>query len=215
MIENLKMDSCSLISFSNSSELLKFAENNKFDILITDISMPTINGIEIAEKIFQINPDVQFIFVSAYTKYIEDVFGVIKPTFYLLKPVNTEKLKQAISSAIKEIETKNMTINFISKNKTVRIKYKCIVYVESQGRKVIFHQENRETEEIISKLSHIEDKFPNNFIRCHQSFLVNMDKIQSIKNNKIFLFSGEIIPVPSDKYKSVKDRIMRYWGENL
>jgi DNA-binding LytR/AlgR family response regulator len=108
-----------------------------------------------------------------------------------------------------------MTINFTSKNTTVRIRYKGIVYVESQGRIVTFHHENGETEEIISKLNHVEDKFPNNFIRCHQSFLVNMDKIQSVKNNKIVLFSGEDVPVPSDKYKSVKNRIMRYWGDNL
>ncbi len=202
--------------FAKSTELIDSLNdiNNKFDIVITDINMPEIDGIQLAKRLKNQHPNICFIFVTAFTDYIQDVFTV-NPVYYILKPVSREKFSEAIALAINRINVnKKKTVNIISKNKTFRIMADDIQYIESRNRTAIIHLLNSVLEFNI-KLDNIEKLVPESFVRCHKSFLVNMNLIREIGNNAITLFSGDVIPVAKARFKATKETIVDYWGNSI
>ncbi len=202
--------------FDSSAMLVNYldTENKSFDIIITDIRMPGIDGINLAKNIKRNYPNTHFIFVTSYSEYIQDVFTV-NPVYYVLKPIDKSKFIEAITLAHNRItESRGNTINFISKNKALRIRIDDIKYVESINRTAVFHLIDSRLE-INIKLDDVEKELPSNFIRCHKSYLANMNVIHEISNNKITLFSGTVIPVAKSRFHDVKKKILYYWGDIL
>lgn len=78
--------------FESGQEALAFAKENRFEAAFLDVEMPVINGIQLAEALRQIDPDVLIIFVSAYDEYVWD-FNQIGGDYYILKPYQKETLE--------------------------------------------------------------------------------------------------------------------------
>lgn len=217
LIDKVYMDEHTIISFSNAQALLSHVEDyseNCIDIIVTDIEMPGINGLSMAKALKPLFPRLQFIFITNYTDYIQDVFSV-DPVYYILKPVDPQKLIEALEMAVTEIDAGNRNaINITSKKKVLRIRYDEIKYVESYMRTILVHEIRRNTE-ILMKLDNFQKQLPSFFIRTHKSYLVNMNMVRSISNNRIELFSGEIVPVAKAKFPEIKKTILHYLGEKL
>ena len=176
--------------------------------------MPGLNGISMAKELKAFHPRLQFIFVTNYTEYIEEAFSV-EPVFYILKPVNPQKLSEALNKAILKIEAENHnTFNITSKNKVLRIRFDEIKFVESYRRTIIIH-ELRQNTELVMKLDDFCSQAPKFFIRTHKSYLINMNMIRNISNNRMELFTGETVPVSKAKYHEIKTAVLRYLGEEL
>ena len=203
----------SMMSFAEPKLLLDFFMDQPADIIITDIQMPGLSGIDLAKAIHQKSKHTQIIFTSSFTEYIQDVFAV-QPVFYLLKPYQEDKFKEAISLAVKNLEGYRQFIEILSQNKSVRICISDIQYLESDKRTVFFHK-GEESISCFAKLDDIEEKLPGYFIRCHKSYLVNMHQIERISNNQIKLFSGIIVPVAKARYPEVKKMILHFWEAQI
>lgn len=217
LIDKVYTDEHTIISFSNAQALLSHIEDyseNCIDIIVTDIEMPGMNGLSMAKALKPLYPRLQFIFITNYTDYIQDVFSV-DPVYYILKPVDPQKLLEALEMAVAEIDAGNRNaINITSKKKVLRIRYDEIKYVESYMRTILVHEIRRNTE-ILMKLDDFQKQLPSFFIRTHKSYLVNMNMVRSISNNRIELFSGEIVPVAKAKFPEIKKTILHYLGEKL
>ena len=217
LIDKVYTDEHTIISFSNAQALLSHIEDyseNCIDIIITDIEMPGMNGVSMAKALKPLYPRLQFVFITNYTDYIQDVFSV-DPVYYILKPVDPQKLLEALEMAVAEIDAGNRNaINITSKKKVLRIRYDEIKYVESYMRTILVHEIRRNTE-ILMKLDDFQKQLPSFFIRTHKSYLVNMNMVRSISNNRIELFSGEIVPVAKAKFPEIKKTILHYLGEKL
>lgn len=201
--------------FKNAEELLKNIEDfsgENIDVVITDVELTEMNGINMAKKIKEKRPSVQIIIITNYTEYIEDAFSV-DPIHYILKPIDFSKVKNALEKAAESLEKiKKNTLTISSKNKFIRVNCDDVKYVESYMRTILVHEIKCNTE-IYMKLDEFDLIAPSYFIRTHKSYLVNMNMIKSISNNRIELFSGEIIPVAKVKYPDVKKQVLKYLGE--
>lgn len=82
-------------TFQNPTLALSFAESNSVDIAFLDIEMPVMSGLELAEKLNKINPDIKLVFVTGFKEYAYEAFGV-NAVSYLLKPFTDEMVKNAI-----------------------------------------------------------------------------------------------------------------------
>lgn len=217
LIDDILTEEHTITKFTNAQALISRIEDYSdqcIDIVLTDIEMPGLNGIAMAKELKTLHPRLQFIFVTNYTEYIEDAFSV-EPVFYILKPVEPNKLSEALNKAILKIDAENHnTFNITSKNKVLRIRFDEIKYVESYRRTIIIH-ELRQNTELVMKLDDFCKQAPDFFIRTHKSYLVNMNMIRNISNNRIELFSGETVPVAKAKYHEIKTAILRYLGEEL
>lgn len=216
-VSHIVKEEHNIFKFTNANYLLNRIEDysvKSIDVVITDIEMPGLNGINMAKELKNLQPRIQFIFVTNYTEYIQEVFSV-NPVYYILKPIDENKLAEALDKAINELsESDKRCLNITSKNKFIRIRFDDIKYIESYTRKIIIHETRRNTE-ILMKLDDFQKNLPCHFIRVHKSYCVNINMIRSINNNRIELFSGEIVPVAKAKYPEIKKTILKFLSMQL
>ena len=109
LIDDILTEEHTITKFTNAQALISRIEDYSdqcIDIVLTDIEMPGLNGIAMAKELKTLHPRLQFIFVTNYTEYIEDAFSV-EPVFYILKPVEPNKLSEALNKAILKIDAEN------------------------------------------------------------------------------------------------------------
>ena len=185
------------------------------DIIITDINLGDGNAIEVIKLIQQSHPHIKVIYLTGYVPYAADIFET-NPSYFLTKPINENKLQDAIVKAIQSCgrEHKDMLALKSSGVEMVVMKND-IVFIESKGRKLIFHTVDKGTVEIYEKMDDIQTNLDGRFLRIHKSYLVNMRFISERTNNSVSLFTGDVLPISKANQKEVKTKFITYLGDPL
>ena len=173
-------------STTNPNDLLKFVKNNPTDVLLLDIDLKSsTSGLQIAEKIRAVDKDIYIIFVTGHFE-----FGMVayryKTFDFLQKPLTKERFEETILRLYSDIFGNKTDYIKLDNDKTV-IKENTIRFIKKDGMKVIFHTDTRDYE-TYSSFSKISDMLPYNFVRCHKSYIVNIDKITDIDMNDNLVF---------------------------
>lgn len=201
-----------ITSYSNEEVLIEdLMDNNKiFDLIFLDIYMPRINGIDIAKKIYSHSRNSKIIFVSSSDKYYSEAFNVFAFN-YILKPIDPIRLKDILDQALINIEEdRKNQINIFSKGYNYMIYLKDILYVESSDKKVTYHLANRNSLECYNKLDDIYKLLPEeHFIRCHQSYIVNLIHVTKLSND-YFYIGDQKIKISKKYSKASKDKYLFY-----
>lgn len=203
---------------TSGDELFQYIkkEKSRIDVLLMDIKLEKENGIEIAAMIKQKLPGLKVIFVTGYKEeYSEILFLSVKPFGILGKPVNSEILVSLLRQAGMQCENmEEETIPIKFKNQISNVKVDEIRFIESNKRIVYIHTESGR-EQCYTSLNALELQLPEKFLRCHKSFLVNMDKIKSFSRTGIVLYSGEEIGISRTKIVESKKKYFTYIGMEL
>ena len=195
---------------TKADELLNYVAENKCDVIILDINLHSkLNGLDIADKIREYNRESYLIFTTAYHEYILSAYQY-KTFDYLCKPITTERLNITINNLIKDV-TKTPKKFIRLDNKNTIIDESEVEYIKRDGMKLIFHTNYRDYE-IYSSFMKIKDKLPDNFIRCHKSFIVNVNNITKIEpiTNSIY-FSNDTCDI-GPKYKKELMEVIKNHG---
>ena len=203
--------------FESGIELIKKNEIEKYNIIFLDINMEGINGIETAKKIRQVSKDVFLVFITAFLDYSLEGYKV-HAIRYILKDSGKmqEAIDECIDAILKEENKKviKMKIEFIEGVKVLPID--ALVYVESNLHKVNYYVntiEGLRTFTQYNTLNKIETQLPKNqFIRIHQSYLVNLKYIKNIKNYKAILKNNIELSIPKSRYKEACSAFILYKG---
>lgn len=202
--------------YSSNEELFDEVEEGNIwaDIIIMDVNWEKKRGIEIAKELQTIDSGIPIIFSSNdLSEDISDIFEA-EPTYLLLKPVQEEKLYAAVDKALKKIDdSRQETMEIHNGRKILRIRYKDIVYLESDRRYLIIHQKKRE-DRIMMKMSELLEILPDCFLRCHQSYTVNMNEIAKITQKMVIMQNGVHVPISRSKYQYTKEQVIEYFGES-
>lgn len=181
-----------------------------YDILFLDIYMPGLNGIETAKKIRAVMKDAIIIFVSSSQEHYPEAFDVFAFN-YIIKPVKQEKLNTLMNQALMNInKDRGHQIQFSYKSTNFRILCRDILYIESRDKIVLFHMTDKTTLQCYSKLDQILKQLPeDSFIRCHQSFIVNIGHISEMTEN-LFRVGASVINISKKFQKAAKDKYFEY-----
>ena len=194
--------------FTNSADFIEafITKGQRFDMILLDIVMDGINGIELAQRIRQVDGDVAIVFITSYSKYAITGYGV-NALHYLLKPVNAQLLENLIWSIyIKEFLDEVLTIK--SGEHYIRIPIKDIVCMEITGRRVEVSLMDRKVY-YQGKLTEILDELPNGiFIQCHQAFAVNIRNVRELTRRNAIAVNGQEIPVSRTFWNNIKSAFM-------
>jgi two-component system, LytTR family, response regulator AlgR len=183
-----------VFSAENAQQALDNIAKNEPDLVILDIQMPGLSGLELAEKIQTIKQPPAIIFATAWDQYAINAFEV-NAVAYLLKPFSKDQLHQALSKAsrLNKIQLKAM---IPSKNKTDT---KCLVVTQGAIIEKIdlsdvyyFHSEDKYTvlyftngQRIIERsLRELEQEYSDSLLRIHRAYLVNKTRIMKVSKNK-------------------------------
>lgn len=169
-----------------------------FDLTIMDISAAEKSGINCAQKLRAMSIAMPIILIAQTVEYALESYDVTA-LFYLMKPLAEDKF---------ELAMERFWLNYRPKSIFIRNRLYVtddIVYCESRLKSVFIYFNNNNFVEIREKLDNIKTKLTgNNFIRCHQSYIVNMDYVNKIDNCAFIVKSNE--PVPFRKRELQKYR---------
>ena len=203
-------------SFLNAIEALEFLSANKVDLVLSDIEMPNITGIDFIKSLEGKQP--YFIFTTAYPQYALEGFD-LNVTDYLVKPIPFPRFLKAINR-VKELmnlkignlseksfldeeplfQSKDEYIFIKSEYENLKINLADICYIK--GLKDYLKINLNEAKPVLTLMNfnQIQSKLPEkNFIRVHRSYIINANKISSIQKNKIII-NNERIPI-GESYK--------------
>lgn len=202
--------------YSNATEVEKilFVKKEPADILILDIDMPEISGLELAERIRAENMNLIIIFLSAHEEF---VFKAIEfqPFRYIRKIRLERELPLAINSAVRVLEaSRDKQIFLNTDDGEVKVMISEIMYYETERRKVSVHLKNGITLLVNKKITEIQDMISkDSFIMIHRSCVVNADYVKNILNGIIVLDNDEKLIISRLRYKAVKQQLLKVWGE--
>jgi DNA-binding LytR/AlgR family response regulator len=192
-------------SFQDSIEALTFLSRNEVDLVFLDIDMPNLDGMQISELIRE--KKVQVIFCTAYAEYAVESYEK-EAIDYLLKPIPYERFLKAVNKAGKLASKEkghdlrepriqvgeHHKIFLKSGSRFHQVDTGDVLYIEKKGHYVIFHKPKGE---LLSRMnmSDLLDTLPlDKFIRIHRSFVVAIDKIDTIDKHWV-LIGGKKIPI--------------------
>lgn len=184
------------------------------DILFLDIVLNDRDGIDLARRISENYPQIKIIFITGYIEYARRIFEV-NPVYFLVKPIERDMVLTALAKACDLIDAEDLEcIQLSTKNGIVNLKLSRLKFIESYNKTVLVH-EAQTVWETRTTLNEIESSLPGNFLRCHQSCIVNMHRIRQFRPDAIELYSGEILPVSRSKQKAAKRKFLDYLGDTM
>lgn len=198
-----------IFTFENGeSFLFQYTEDKSFDILLLDIEMRQLNGVQLAKTIRRENKEVQIIFITGYMDYISDGYDV-EALHYLLKPVSEEKLGSVLDRAAERLQDKKKSLFINTGDEMVRIPLYTIRFIEVRQNYVTIHADMEYT--LKKTLRELEQSLDSSFFRTGRSYIVNLQFIQKVTKTDVFLKDGSVIPLSRGLYNDLNQAIIRYF----
>ena len=188
----------------HSAEELLFAydADKRVDILLLDIQMEGMRGMEVARALRISGEDTVLIFVTARKEYAAEAYAV-SAFYYLLKPVDTDKFCEVFRGACGEVrrleDARGGQLFFQTKTRNFTLQKKEILYVESARRQVEIHT-LKENITVYATMKHMEEQLGVDFCRCHRGYLVNLAYVAGYGNGVVRLQNGETVYLAREKY---------------
>lgn len=175
---------------------------SQYDIIFLDIQMKHMNGMEAAEKIRAIDPNVVIIFITSTVQYAVQGYTV-DALGYVLKPVPYVAFEKLFEKAVERVKAKQQKvyIRVAVEDKQLKLDSDSITYIESQRNNVVIHCSERDYI-TIGPLKRFEEMLePHGFSKCHNAYLVNLSKVEAVQKGEIILTSGEVLPISRARKK--------------
>ena len=205
-------NSSAVINEYNSAEQFLFNYPDiSCDLLLLDIEMGDMNGMELAKQLRAKGDMLPIIFITGFSKYIGDGYDV-EALHYLMKPVDREKLFQVLDRYSCRHRPDNRVILPIG-NESVLVASDNIVYLEAFGKKTQITLNDGKEMICTCGLSEASEKLGQGFVSCHRSYVVNIGAIRKISRTDITMDSGTKIPLSRRSYDSVNRAFIDYYKE--
>ena len=205
-----------IAKFYDPVEAMQFlSQPTNTELIFLDINLPGMSGIDLATVIA---PRVKIIFTTAYSDFAVRSYEV-NTIDYILKPISYQRFLQAASKAKKIIDGENngqlpgeTQQHFFVKSgkKIIQINWAAIYYIEALKEYMSIVTGNEKTL-VFKRMSEFEAIKPNNFVRVHKTFMINLDKIEKVEDNLVFINKREI-PVgktfKDEFFTRIKDKLI-------
>ena len=185
----------------------EFQEGTAYDIVFLDIYMEKMLGIDVARELRRLHYAGEIVFLTATSDFAVDSYEV-QAGGYLLKPHSYEKLCMVMDRVLSACDINTYQIQ--RRGVVTRIPYHEILYVESRNTRCLLHRKGGGTYTMYKKLGEIEEElYDPRFLRCHQSYLVNMAYVQNA-DHQFTLFTGDIVLIRQRNLKEIRNRYLDY-----
>ena len=202
--------SCMYDTFNNAEDLISSFEPNKYDLIFLDIYMSEITGIDAAAKIRDIDNFVSIAFTTASLEHTLESYrlGAIK---YLEKPLSSKEVEETLKITLRLRNINYLSV--LSEGKTVDILLSSILYFELNNRHVTVATTAgsiRISQTI--KLADIGKMLPDNFFRCHHSYIVNFSYIRKLEKelNSFLMINGDYVHIRRQDKKQAMEAYEDY-----
>lgn len=194
--------SCEILCYlSAEAFLFAYDADRRFDILLLDIEMREVSGIELARRIRNDNHRAQIIFITSHFEFISEGYDV-DALHYLTKPVPEDKLLSVLDKAAKRLNQEPPFVIISCEGQTVKLYESDILYAESFLHYITIHTKEKEYK-IKENISAFEALLSEDFFRIHRSYLVSLKCIARISRTLVTLADGTGLPLARGKYDAL------------
>jgi len=196
-------------SIFSSAENFLFAyeENQSFDILLLDIEMGKIDGVELARRVRRESETVQLVFITGYSEYIAEGYD-LAALHYLLKPVRREKLFDVLDRAAKKRMQDGRCLNLALPGALVRIPLFEIRYLAVRQNYVTVYARKEYT--VKRPLAEFEKELGEGFCRVGRGLILNLRYIARVTKAEVTLADGTVLPLPRGAYEPLNRAIIAH-----
>jgi len=205
---------CEYVTFLNGFDLISALEKGKrFDIYLLDIIMPGFSGIDVAKEIRALDKTAPILFLTSSPEFALESYSV-KAINYILKPISNEKFFYTFDEILEhlKIEKSDDAIIVKSSEGIQRILVSNLVFAEAMGRKVLYHLQSGKvikcSEPFFSVCKNLM-KY-GCFIKTHRSYIVNMQYVDTIEDNRVTLQTLSSAPIAQGKLREIKQQYLAY-----
>jgi DNA-binding LytR/AlgR family response regulator len=203
--------------FSSAEDFLQHFVPGHYTIVILDIYMYEVNGMEAAQKVASLDKDCHIIFLTTSTEHLLAGYTV-HAAGYVLKPLaeNKKQLCQAIDYCLTEMESSAAALIVHVDNVPVSIQLQEIFYVDCQNsRFALLHLATKILKTANTYQECLEQlQKSNNFLECYHRLLVNMKQIKTMGEDVFLLKNGKVLPISRRKKNEVKQAYLTYLSEH-
>ncbi len=200
-------------AFNSAIDLVYSMESGEqYDLVLLDILIPFLNGMDAAKEIRQFNKDVKIIFMTSSPEFAVDSYAV-GAYYYALKPIWKEKLFILLDRVISENEIQfGASLLIKSKAGIIRIYINRLEYAEIIGRTILYHLTDGSVIEAIGSMKELEKILISNpvFIKSHRSYIINMEHIIEISQREVKMQSDSFLPLAKSNYSTVKSAYIKF-----
>ena len=208
-------------TFSSSLNLIyEIQDGTHFDLLLLDIEMPEMNGMQLAAQVKQLLPQVLVIFITSHIEYALDAYE-LSIFRYIPKTNMDTRLTHALLDAAQFIQVQ-MSKSYIiqNQNRLERIPYKNLLYISHEGKNALLITNlnllQASSFKVRKTLQQIyEELDTNEFIFIDRGCIVNLSHILSIKNNECILKDGTHLAVSQSRMQDLKEHMLLFWKEHI
>ncbi len=194
---------CFIKCYSNLDDLMIHLENNKTDIVFLDIMVNDINSMDWSIENIK-NKYTQIIFMTSFPQCAYNISETNCCYFLVKSRMTDESFVRAIKRALRNTTKKDPNLTTVRLgSKRVTINSQEILYIETFDNNITLHFKDNDNITIYSSLRDYSERLPASFLRCHKSYMINMNHITGYEPHKFTIVSGETIPIPPKKYKQI------------
>lgn len=196
---------CIISVYSEGNELLNA---DAYDIVLLDVEMPGVNGIDIKNYIEKQRQSTRIVFISGYPEAMSDAFGD-NVSGFLVKPLDEIKFEKKMDEVLDKIMRDNRFILCDTGEENIKVYIKDILYIKAEGRYSQIYKNGTGSLFVTKSISEYENEAGNELVRCHKSFIVNLEYVKAVKG-AVKLKDGTEIPIGRTLKNKVKEKYDRY-----
>ena len=212
VLKNVSQSWAEVDCFHSSETLLSYVAQGSYmpDIAILDIKFDGMSGIELAKELNAKCPWCKIIYLSGYAEYCSDIYST-EHIFFILKDNAEKYMPAAIEKAVSQCRKRNEEfLSIISRGTTSAVRVDSITYIESSLRKLFVHTSEGVYETYARMDEILSPEQARFFVRCHQSYLVNLKYAVGIDGSGLVLSVGKTVPISRSRYTETKKRFLEY-----
>lgn len=201
---------------ARGDELLSRWRSNRWDLVLLDIYMPGLNGVETARRLRTVDESCEIAFITT-----SEVHGLVGYDLgildYLVKPVDRETIFDMLDWCIHKQWERLRTLKIRSEWEEMEVRLQDVCYIEIQRHTACI---NLREKTIYTRrgMAELEEEIDSpSFLRCHRSFLVNLAHVASIQKNDFVMDNGQRVPISAAKAQLCRQKLMEWilergWG---
>lgn len=205
-----------LNAFSNPDDFLEaYALDPHYDLIVLDMVMPFMSGLEVASVIRQSDDQVKIVFLTISPEFAIDAYEV-KAYHYLIKPVQETLLFKILDEIALWIrQTQSTTLLLRDRESMTKLCIAKIAYIEVMKHRLFYHLMDSRILSSYTSLKEVSDLLLKeaHFIRVHKSYLVNCFAIEALSNQCFIMNDKTCIPISRTLYKSIRQHYIRFMSQ--
>lgn len=199
-----------LLAFSSGEQLIDYMQGNGVvPVCFLDVHMKGLNGVEVARWIRARDNGSVIVFATSSGEYMAQGWEV-GATHYLLKPFTQETVGEALARCLRLVGYRGKYVEIMTNRKPHRVRLAEITHIESKNKHCIVYTSGNEELRLLARLDNMEEMLGDaRFLRCHQSYIVNMDFAEGVREGE-FILPGGAVPIRRNNRFDIISRYENY-----